>query len=121
MSELDLPEIKLDNDNLYREESFTDRKVGILRRLSPITTDGSDDNSRPTLWIGQTQVMTQAGPLPISFEIEAATLEEALGKFTEGAKTGIQETIEEMQEQRRESASQIVVPGAGGGNRIQVP
>ena len=31
MSQPDLPEIKLDTDNLYREDVFTDRKAGTLQ------------------------------------------------------------------------------------------
>ena len=111
----ELPEIKLDADGLYREESFTDRRSGILRRLTPVKRDGSDDESRPVLYLGQTQLMTQMGALPVSFEMEAASLEEALEKFPEAAKVGIRETIEEIQEMRRDAASSIVVPEAGGG------
>ena len=40
-----LPEIKLDPTQLYREEIFTDRKAGTLRRLVPVTADGSLVNS----------------------------------------------------------------------------
>ena len=42
-AEQQLPEIKLDATQLYREEIFTDRKAGTLRRLVPVKTDGSDD------------------------------------------------------------------------------
>jgi len=123
MSEMELPEIKLERDSLYREESFTDRKAGILRRLTPIDDQEQRDKSRPILWLGQTQLMTQVGPLPISFEIEAETLSEAIDQFSEAAKFGIQKTITEMQEARREQASSIVVPGSNSMPRggIQMP
>ena len=49
-AEQQLPEIKLDATQLYREEIFTDRKAGTLRRLVPVRSDGSDDGSRPVLW-----------------------------------------------------------------------
>ena len=127
----ELPEIKLDVDGLYREESFTDRRAGILRRLTPVTPDGGNDADRPVLFLGQTQLMTQMGALPVSFEIEAASLEEALEKYPEAAKEGIRQTLEEIQEMRREAASSIVVPepgagglggaGGAGGGRIQMP
>ncbi len=113
MYEMDLPEIKLDPDNLYLEETFSDRVTGVLRRLSPVTRDGHPDPSRPTLFLGQTQLMTELGALPISFEVEAASLGEALEKFPAAAKAGITRTIEELQEMRREAASSIVVPGRG--------
>ena len=60
-------EAKMDANNLYREEVVTDRKVGTLRMMTPIKSDGSADTSRPTLYIGEAQIMTQAGPLPINF------------------------------------------------------
>lgn len=115
MTQQELPEIKLDTESLYMEETFSDRKAGTLRRLMPVKKDGSADDSRPVLFLGQTQLMTQMGVLPISFEVEAQTLEEALEKFPEAAKEGIKRTIEEIQEMRREAASSIVVPGRGTG------
>lgn len=110
----ELPEINLERDSLYREDTFTDRHAGILRRMTPVKADGSDDPTRPTLFLGQTQLMTQMGVLPISFEIEAADLEEALDKFPQAAKQGIRDTMDEIQQMRRDAASSIVVPGQGG-------
>ena len=69
--EQQLPEIKLDATQLYREEIFTDRKAGTLRRLVPVKSDGSEDSSRPVLYSGQTQLLTPAGVLPLAFELEA--------------------------------------------------
>ena len=80
----DLPEIELDPKGLYREDVFTDRRAGSIRRLTPVTADGSPDTSRAVLFSGQTQLLTPAGVLPLGFEIEAQTLEEALQKFPEG-------------------------------------
>lgn len=102
-------------DNLYREESFTDRAVGSIRRMTPITKDGSVDNSRTVIYVGQTQVMTQLGALPLSFEIEADSLEGAIAGFSTGAQQAFEQTMKELEELRREQASSIVVPGAGGG------
>jgi hypothetical protein len=31
----------MDATQIYREETFTDRKVGTIRRLTPVTADGS--------------------------------------------------------------------------------
>ena len=42
-----LPDIKLDANELYREEVFTDRRAGTLRRLVPVTITGADDPARP--------------------------------------------------------------------------
>ena len=82
----DLPEVELDPKNLYREDVFTDRRAGSIRRLTPVTVDGAPDAARAVLFSGQTQLLTPAGVLPLGFEIEARTLEEALKKFPEGVK-----------------------------------
>jgi hypothetical protein len=108
-------EIQMDTNNLYREEVFTDNAVGTLRRLVPVTADGEVDNSRATQYVGSTQVLTNAGPLPLSFEIEAGTLTEAAAAFGEAAKDAFEKTMEELRELQRQQASSIVVPGSGGG------
>lgn len=109
-----LPDIKLDPKDLYREEIFTDRKAGTLRRLMPVKSDGSDDNARPVLYSGQTQLLTPAGVLPLSFELEATSIEDACNQFPAAVKVAIEQAIEEAREMRREAASRIVVPGTGG-------
>ncbi len=127
----DLPEVELDAKSLYREDVFTDRRAGSIRRLTPVTIDGATDASRPVLFSGQTQLLTPAGVLPLGFEIEAQTLEEALRKFPDGVKVALEQAIDEARELRREAASRIVVPevgsgvgpgpGAGGGGKIKFP
>ncbi|HUK01314.1 MAG TPA: hypothetical protein VLW26_03450 [Steroidobacteraceae bacterium] len=115
MAQPELPEIKLDPNHLYREDTFTDRKAGTLRRLTPIKLDGSTDSTRAVLFSGQTQLLTPAGVLPLVFEIDAATLDDALAKFPEAVKLALDEAIEEAREMRREAASRIVVPEVAGG------
>ncbi len=126
-------EIKVDEKALYLEEIFTDRRVGTIRRLTPVKSDGKPDDARPVVWTGETQVMTPMGGLPIAFEIPAKSLEEAATKFGALAKTAIERAVKELQEMRREAASSIVVPqgglppgglgggGMGGGGKIQLP
>jgi hypothetical protein len=111
----DLPDIELDPKGLYREDVFTDRRAGSIRRLTPVTVDGAVDASRPVLFSGQTQLLTPAGVLPLGFEIEAGTLEEALAKFPDGVKVALEQAIDEARELRREAASRIVVPEVGSG------
>jgi hypothetical protein len=111
----DLPEVKLDAASLYREETFTDRRAGTIRQLTPVTASGALDSSRHVLFSGQTQLLTPAGVLPLVFEIEARTLDEALKKFPEGVKAALEQAIDEAREMRREQASRIVVPEVGGG------
>ncbi|HMD29332.1 MAG TPA: hypothetical protein VKH13_12250, partial [Steroidobacteraceae bacterium] len=64
--------------------------------------------------VGQAQVMTPMGALPISFELEAESLNVAIEKFGAAAESAVQQTMRELQEMRREQASSLVIPDAGG-------
>ncbi|MEZ5563761.1 MAG: hypothetical protein R3F27_12485 [Gammaproteobacteria bacterium] len=126
-------ELKMNEADLYLEEVFTDRRVGTIQRLSPVDKLGKPDASRPVLYIGQTQLMSRMGALPLSFDIQATTLEEALAKFAEAANQALEETMQKVEEMRREQASSLIVPdaggfpgggglgGAGGGGRLRMP
>jgi hypothetical protein len=105
----------MDSTQIYREDTFTDRRVGTVRRLTPVTADGSSDATRPVIFVGQAQVMTPMGAVPISFELEATTLDAAISKFGEAADLAVQQTMRELQEMRREQASSLVIPDAAGG------
>jgi hypothetical protein len=104
----------MDAKQIYREETFTDRRVGTIRKLIPVLADGLPDGSRAALFVGQAQVLTPMGALPISFEIDASGLEDAIGKFAAAAEIAVQQTMKELQEMRREQASGLVIPDAGG-------
>jgi len=121
--DLGLPDIRIDTNSLYREEVFTDRRAGTLRRMVPVTVDGAPDATRPVLYMGPTQLMTPGGVLPLGFEIEAKDLAEAIGKFPDAVKQALEDAIEEAQQMRRESASRIVVPDAPGSiaSKIKLP
>ena len=124
-----LSELKLDPKALFLEEIFTDRRVGTIRRMTPVTKDGVRDQARAVLYVGETQVLTPAGALPIAFEIGAGSLEEAAEKFGTLAREAIERTVKELQDMRRQAASSIVIPqggmppagGLGGGGKIQIP
>jgi hypothetical protein len=111
----DLPDIQLDSTSLYREEIFTDRHAGTIRRLTPVTAQGDNDGTRFVLYSGQTQLLTPAGVLPLAFEIEAESLSDAIGKFPEAVKIALEHAIDEAREMRREAATRIVVPDVGAG------
>ena len=121
--------------DLWLEEVYTDRRVGTIRKMTPVTGSGAPDPARKVQWTGETQVMSTIGALPINFAIEAETLEEAARKFGPLAKTAIERTVREIQEMRRQAASSLVLPqggmppgggmgglgGLGGGGKIQMP
>jgi hypothetical protein len=122
----------MDETSLYREEIYTDRKIGTLRVLSPVKADGTPDTLRRTVYQGEAQLMTNVGPLPISFDIDASSLGDAVAKYAESTKAGIERAMRELQEMRRQQSSSIVLPPAGatlaapgglpgGGGKIQLP
>ena len=116
-------ELRMDPGTLYREDTFTDRRVGVIRVMTPVTVDGSVDLGRKILYVGEAQLLSPVGALPITFEIEATSLGDAAEKFAAGAKVAVERAIRELQELRREQSSSIVIPdrmppdlgGRGGG------
>lgn len=122
-----IPDISMDPDALCREEVFTDNRIGTIRKLTPVTSGGEEDHGRPVQYLGSTQIMTPAGALPLSFEIGADSLSQAVARFGEAAETAIERTMDELRELQRQAASQIVVPKGGmgpgklGGGGIQIP
>jgi hypothetical protein len=128
-------DIRMDAEQLCREDIFTDNRVGTVRRLTPVTADGEVDATREVRYVGSTQIMTPAGALPLSFELPNESLAAAVEGFGDAAKDAVEKTMEELKELQRQAASQIVVPkggmdpgsmgGAGGGGipggGIQLP
>src|SRR5262245_32316051 len=112
------PEPRMDANDLYREDIYSDRKVGTIRVLTPVKADGTPDAARATSFVGQAQIMTPAGVLPLSFEIPARTLADACAGFADAAKVAFEETMKELQELRRQQASSIVIPEAGAASAL---
>ena len=110
----DARQASMDSSQIYREETYTDRRVGTIRCLTPVTAEGTADATRPVLYVGQAQIMTPMGALPISFDLDAASLGAAIAKFGEAAELAVQQTMRELQDLRREQASGLVIPGAAG-------
>jgi hypothetical protein len=106
----DFPTIKMAQDNLYHEETFTDLKAGWIRRLTPVNQDGTRDKRRDTLFIGQTQMMTPDGPIPIQCQIPAKTLPEAIKKFPEYMEATMRQVVERAMEMQRQASSRIITP-----------
>lgn len=122
--------LTMDGASVFREEVYTDRKVGTIRCLVPVKRDGSPDTGRKAVYVGEAQILTPMGALPVSFEIEGASLDDAIAKYAAAAKEAVERTVKEIQELRRQAASGIVIPqagagglpgGLGGGGKIQLP
>ena len=109
------PEPQMDATALYREDLYTDRKIGTIRQMTPVKADGTTDNARAVLYVGEAQILTQVGTLPLSFEIPAQSLQEAVTKFGPATKQAIERAMQELQEMRRQASSSIVIPQAGAG------
>ena len=107
--------------NLYREEVFTDLRVGSIKQLTPVTTDGSRDLGRPLMFVGETQLMSQMGPLPVQTRIEADNLKSAIDRFPAAIQVAVEAMIEEVKELQRKEMSRIVVPGAETTSKIIGP
>jgi hypothetical protein len=118
---LPLSEIKLDAKSLYREEVFTDLRVGTLKQLTPVTSDGSRDMGRPMAYVGETQLMSQVGPLPVQAPIEADNLQQAMERFPAAVQRAVEAMITEVKELQRKEMSRIVVPGAETTSKIVGP
>jgi len=108
----------VETTNLYREENITDLKTASIRCLTPINPDGTVDENREKIFMGQTQLMSQHGPVPLHAPLPAATLEEAMELFPGAMQQAMAEMIEEVQKMQREQqlspqtdASRIIVPG----------
>ena len=92
----------VDPNNLYREENFTDIKVAAIRRLIPVKPDGSDDDSRPPIFMGQTQLITPSGPVMLQSLLTAKTIEEAIDQFPAAMQLQMDKMIAEAQKQQAE-------------------
>lgn len=119
MSDDQIP--KMNADAMYLEEVFTDQTVGQIRRMTPVTAEGTVDSSRQVIYVGYTQMITPRGPMPLNFEIEADGLAAAIDAFADTAQQSMIQTFKEMEAMQREQASSIVVPGQQGGAGIQLP
>jgi hypothetical protein len=104
------PELKMDPASLYREDVYTDRKIGTIRVMTPVTSMGGPDSSRPVIYVGETQLLTSGGLLPLAFQIEAASLSDAIEKFAAGAGEAVERTRREIERLHREASSSIITP-----------
>ncbi len=112
-------ELKLDRSNLYKEETFTDLKVGLIKQMSPVKPDGSVDKTRKAVFVAHTSLMTPGGPLPLQAVIQARDLQQAIKKFPDAMKAAMERLAEEAkkyQDQQQQDHiakpdSRIIVPG----------
>ncbi|MCC8107680.1 MAG: hypothetical protein LIQ30_01260 [Planctomycetes bacterium] len=109
---------RVNMENLYRSETFTDLGVGSIQVLRPVTPDGADDTARTLIFMGTAQIMTPHGAIPVQAEIKAATLREACNAFPEAINSAVEELIQQAREYERERAGGIVIPRGG---KLELP
>ena len=110
--------IKINQNNLYQQETFTDLRVATIHQFTPVKPNGEIDKGRKTLFVGNTQIMTQQGPFPVQFPIEAINLQLAINTFPEALEQVLQKIAEEAREIKRQEESRIIVPGAPAGEGL---
>ncbi len=108
-------DFQVDKTNLYREETVTDLKIASIQKLTPIHPDGSDDPSREAIYVGNTQLGTPHGPVPIQARLEGVTLDQAMEVFPQAMEAETQKVIEQFKkmeaEQKKSDDSRIIIPG----------
>jgi len=114
-------DFKVDRSNMYKEESFTDLKVATVRRLTPVRADGSVDKTRKTVFVGQTNIMTPEGPLPIQSAISAKHLQQAIKKFPDAMQAAVEKLAREVEKMKAQKESSIIAPGSKEESRIILP
>jgi phosphoenolpyruvate carboxylase len=113
--------VRFNQQNLHQEEVFSDLTVGSIRRLTPVKPNGEPDKNRAVLFVGQSQIYTQQGPMPIQFPIDAKNLQLAMEKFPEAMEEFVAHLVEQAKEMQRQEQSRLIVPGgatSGGSNII---
>lgn len=119
MAEEILPDnAKVDLDNLYRQENYTDLGLGTIQCLRPVTAMGADDPSRKPMFMGTAQIMTPHGAIPVQCEIAAETLKDACLAFPDAIQKAIQELLQQAREYERERQGGIVIPRGG---KLELP
>jgi hypothetical protein len=111
---------KFNQQNVYREEVYSDLTVGSIRQMVPVKQNGEPDKARPILFVGQSQIYTQQGPMPIQFPIDAKNLQQAMDKFADEMEAFVDHLVEQAKELQRQEQSRLIVPGgaAPGGSNI---
>ena len=104
-------DFSVDRQNLYQEAVFTDLKIATIRQLTPVKSDGTKDKSRKVIYVGQTNLLTPEGPIPIQGMISAKDLQQAVKHYPEAMNEAMNNLVEQAQKVKQEKESRIIVPG----------
>ncbi len=113
-----LSNLEINQEQLYREEIYTDMKVATIHRLVPVREDGSEDTDRSCKYTAETQLVTPMGAIPVQTEIEAQSLKEAVELFPEAMQEAVNKMVDEAQKRQIADAGKMISPndakGQGG-------
>ena len=109
---------KMDLNNLYRQETYTDLGMGTIQCLKPVTADGEFDSARQPIFMGTAQIMTPHGPIPVQCEIKADNLRAACEAFPQAIKDAVDELVQQARQLERERQGGIVIPRGG---KLELP
>lgn len=87
-----MPFTPIDQNKLYRQNTYTDLVAGEIIEQIPTTADGVQDPMRPVNFIGKTNIGTNQGPITVQWPIEAKTLSEAITNWV----TGLEAVVNKM-------------------------
>ena len=80
--------------------------MGMVKRMTPVKSDGSVDKTRKAVFVAHTSLMTPGGPLPLQAVIQAKDLQQAIKKFPDAMKAAMDRLAEEAQKyQEQEKGS----------------
>ncbi len=113
--------IRINQNNLYREEIFSDLMVGSIHQMIPVKPNAEPDKQRKVMFIGNTQLITPQAPLPVRFPIEAKNLQQAIDKFPESLEAFVKKMVEEAKELQRKEESHIIMPGSSSVGNLKLP
>lgn len=113
--------IRINQNNLYREEIFSDLMVGSIHQMTPVKPNTEIDKQRKVMFIGNTQLITPQGPLPVRFPIEAKNLQQAIDKFPDSLEAFVKKMVEEAKELQRKEESRIIMPGSPAVGNLKLP
>lgn len=106
-------QVVIDPNTLYQEVTFTDLKVGRIRKLTPVRIDGEVDKNRRPLFIGETQIGVKGQIIPIQCDIDARGLAEAVEKYPKAIEKAFEQIVKEAEaakKAQKDNESRIIVP-----------
>lgn len=95
--------------------------VGSIHQMTPVKPNTEIDKQRKVMFIGNTQLITQQGPLPVRFPIEAKNLQQAIDKFPDSLEAFVKKMVEEAKELQRKEESRIIMPGSPAVGNLKLP